>query len=69
MNSAQISEIKAARDAIYRRDADNKREIDSLREIERQLSKACDHKNPDGSSAIEEGHFMLSCPICGWSDL
>lgn len=33
------------------------------------LYKECDHKHPDGSSAIVNGFLESHCDLCDWSDL
>lgn len=48
----------------------HKFELNSARVQLNKLQDECDHKNPDGSSAIDEtGMFMCVCTICGWNDM
>jgi hypothetical protein len=35
----------------------------------RKLQSHCDHRNPDGSSAVANSFIANYCTICSWSDI
>jgi len=69
MTQDQIDEIKRLEDQKYRLWDRYKAEEESLRKRIRELDDRCDHKYPDGSSAVEGGMFCSTCRICHESDM
>lgn len=71
MTQDQIDAMQRASDAYHRKIPDSyKYQMEMVREKLDRLQAECDHKYPDGSSAIEGGiMFCSTCRICHWSDL
>lgn len=70
MTQKQIEEIKKKRDYLYLEfDMEYRKKKDELQKELNKLEDKCDHKWPNGKSAIVGSMFCNSCEICNWADM
>lgn len=70
MKQFEIDEIKKKRDYLYIEfDEECERKREKLQKELNKLEDKCDHKWPDGKSAIVGSMFYNSCEICNWADM
>ena len=70
MTQENIDRLKQISRERYRLSTDYNKQIGVLNREERKLQNACDHLNPDGTSAVDNtGMFMNVCTICHANDM
>lgn len=68
MTQEQIDNLKRLCDYSYNLPRKNREAEAQAEKAWLDASKNCDHKYPDGSTAVESGFLMNVCKICHESD-
>jgi hypothetical protein len=64
MTQVQIAELATARNALEEKRLAYEEAKLVWQPVIAAFRSACDHKNPDGSSAVETGFIYDTCLIC-----
>lgn len=69
MTQADLDRIKELDDQIAQVDRLFTSALMMLQQERQSLFKSCDHRTPDGITAMEDSMFCSVCNICHYSDL
>lgn len=68
MTKAQIYQIKKTSSLYFNLPVKHKKELQKIQKDLTNLQKLCDHKYPNGESAVSNGMFCAVCEICHSTD-
>jgi hypothetical protein len=69
MNQAAIDRIKRAQKEVHDIPRRYREELRMARLILSEVDRNCDHKYPDGTSAVKGDFFCSVCQICYENDM
>lgn len=65
----RIKDIENQKKALNFRKLELEEHIKAIDRQIKHIHDGCDHKRPNGNSAMVGGFFCSCCEICGYSDL
>lgn len=69
MNQVEINQLKTIKKRKTHAKAVFEKRIAELDAARRRILDGCDHKHPDGASAIVDMLQCNGCRLCGWVDM